>query len=95
MELTLACMVSVEIVHCSLLKLNMQSAQYLQLSGIIDDHTNLCVVAFSISAAGATLIPHCLLKTSGVVFECCSADKKARGCLVLVGLFGGSGTVSM
>ena len=73
----------------------MQSAQYLQLSGIIADRTRFCVVAFSVSAACATLIPHCSLKSSGVVCECRSADKKTCGCLVLIGLFGGSGTVSM
>ena len=95
MELTLSCMVSVEIVQCSILTLNMRSARYLQLSGIISDHKSLYVVAFSIRDACATLIPHHLIKYYGVVFKCCSTDKKARGCLMLVGLFGGSGTVSM
>ena len=73
----------------------MRSAQYLQLSDIIDDHTSLCVADFSFSAACTTLIPHSLLKSSGVVFGCRSVDKKDRGCLMLVGLFCGSGTVSM
>ena len=73
----------------------MQSARYLRLSGIISDHTSFCVVALSVSAACATLIPHRLLKYYGVLFECRSADKKARGCMMSVGLFGDSGTVSM
>ena len=88
-------MVPVTIVHCSILTLNMQSNRYLRLSDIIDDHTSLCVADFSFSAACTTLIPHSLLKSSGVVFECRSADKKARGFLMSVGFFGGSGTVSM
>ena len=95
MELNLACMVYVTIVHCSLLKLNMQSARCLQLSGIIKNCTSFCVVTFSVSAACATLITHSSLTYFGVVFKCRSADKKARGCLMSVGLFGGSGTVSM
>ena len=95
MKLTLACMVSATIVHFSILILNMQSAQYLQLSGIIADCTSFCVVDFSVSAACTTLIPDCSLKYSGVVFECSSDDNKSRGCLMLVGFFGGSGTVSM
>ena len=71
------------------------SARYLRLSGIIANHTSFYVVAFSVSAACAALIPHCLLQYSSVVFKCCSADKKARGFLMLVRFFGGSGTVSM
>ena len=86
---------SVEIVHCSILKLNMRSAQYLRLSGIIANRTNLCVVVFSVSTDCTTLIPHRLLKFSGVVFECCSDDKKSRGCLMSFRLYGGSGMVSM
>ena len=73
----------------------MLSARYLQLSGIIVDHTSVFVVDFSVSAACATLIPHHFLKYYGVVFECRSVDKKYCGCLMLVGFFGGSGTVSM
>ena len=95
MELTLAWMVSVTIVHCSLLKLNMWSAWYLRLNGIITDCTSFCVIDFSVSDAWATLIPHCLLKSHGVVFECCSSDNKSHGCLMPFGFFGGSGTVSM
>ena len=95
MELALACMVSIVIVHCSILTLNMRSTRYLRLSGIIADCTSFCVVAFIVSAACATLFHHSSLKYSVVVFECCSADKKACGCLISVGLFCGSGTVSM
>ena len=95
MELTFSCMVSVAIVNFSILTLNMRSARYLQFSGIISNHTSFCVVAFRVSATCATLIPHCLIKSSGVVFECPSTDKKSCGCLMPVGLFGGSGTVSM
>ena len=62
---------------------------------IIANCTNLYVVSFSISAACATIIPHCSLKSSGVVFECRSADNKACGCLMSVGFFRGFGTVSM
>ena len=91
----MACIVSVAIVHCSLFTLNMRSAWYLQLSGIIYDRTSFCVVAFSITAACATLIPHFLLKYSSVMFVCCYADKKALSCLVSVGFFGGSATISM
>ena len=86
-------MVSVAIIYCSLFTLNMWSARYMWLSGIIVDRTSFCVVAFSNSAACETLIPHRLLKPFGVVFKCLSADKKARGCLLLVGSFGGYGTV--
>ena len=95
MKLTVACMVSATILHCSILTLNMQSARYLWLSGIISDCTSFYVVAFSVSSVCATLIPLIFLKSYGVMFECRSADNKACGCLVLVGLFGGSGTVSM
>ena len=95
MDLNLACMVSVKIVHCTTLTLNMWSSQYLQLSGIISDCTSFCVVAFSVSAACATLIPHRSLKPSCAVFKCRYADKKTCGCLMLVVFFGGSGTVSM
>ena len=93
--MNLACMVFVTILHCSILTLNIRSTRYLRLSGIISDLTSFCVVAFSVSAAFATLIHHHLLKSSGVVFECRSADKKACGCLMMVWLFGSSGTVSM
>ena len=95
MELTLECMVPVVSIHCSLMTLNIRSDRYLRLSGIIADCTSLCVVALSASAIFTTLIPHCLFKSSCVVFECRSADKKDRGCLMLVVLFGGSGMVSM
>ena len=95
MELTLACMVYVKIVHYNLLTLNMKSARYLQLSGIISNCTSFCVVDFSVSATCATLIPHRLLKSSDVVFKCRSSDKKSRGCLMLVICFGGFGTLSM
>ena len=88
-------MVSVAILHCIILTLNMRSNQYLRPSGVIADHTSFCVVAFSVSVDCETMIPHRSLKSSGVVFECRSADKKARGYLLSVGLFGGSGTVSM
>ena len=91
----LACMVSIAIVQCILLILNMQSSWYLRLIGTIFDRTNFCVIAFSVSAACATLILHRSLKSAGVVFECCSSDKKSRGCLMSVRFFGGSGTVSM
>ena len=95
MELTLACMVSVAIVHCILFTLNIQSAQYLRLSCIIVYRTSFCVVAFSVSAAFVKLIPHSFLKSYGFVFECSSADNKYRCFLTLVGFFGGSGTVSI
>ena len=95
MELTLACIVSVTIIHCSLLTLNMWSARYLRLSKIISNCTSFCVVAFSVSAACATLIPHCSCKSYSVVFECQSADKKSCGCMMSIGFFGGSGTVAM
>ena len=95
MELTLVCMVYVTIVHFSLLTLNMQSARYLRLSGIIADCTSFCVVAFSVIDTCATLINYCSLKSSGVVIECRSADKKACVCLMSVRIFGCSGTVSM
>ena len=95
MELNLACMVSVAILHCSLLPLNMKSARYLRLSGIIADHTSFCVVSFKVSADCAPLIPNLSLKSYSVVFECCYDDKKSRDCLMSVGIFGGSGTVSM
>ena len=75
MDLTLVCTVYVAIVHCSLLTLNMQSVQYLRLSGIISNHKNLSVVVFSVSAACASLIPHHSPKSSGVVFKCRSSDK--------------------
>ena len=88
-------MVSVKIVHCSLLTLNRQYARYLRLGGIIAYHRSFCVVDFSVSDYCETLIPHIFLKSSGVVLECWYADKKARGCLMSVRLFGGSGTVSM
>ena len=94
MVLNLDFMVSVAILHCSILTLNIRSARYLRLSGIIANHTSFCVVDFRVSASCATLNYHCSLKSSGVVFDCRSADKKALGCLVLVGLFGGSVTVS-
>ena len=81
--------------HCSIFTLNMRSARYLRLSGIIANCTSFCVVDFSVNAACAALTPHHLLKSSGVVFEYCSVDKKARGCLISVGYFGGSGTVFM
>ena len=88
-------MVSVR--NCKLLFLDIKiwSAQYLRLSGIIANHTSFCVVDFYVSAACATLITHHSLKYSGVVFECHSTDNKSRGCLMSVGFFGGSGTVSM
>ena len=95
MELTFSCMVSVAIVNFSILTLNMRSARYLQFSGIIASHTSFCVVSFRVSAACATIIPHCSLKSSGVVFECRSADNKACGCLMSVGFFGGSVMVSI
>ena len=82
-------------VHYSFLTLNMQSAKYLRMSSIIIDCTSFYVVAFSVSAACATLIPHHSFKYYGVVFKRRSDDKKGRGCLMLVGLFGVSGTVSM
>ena len=63
----------------------MRSAQYMRLSGIIANRTSFCVVALIVSAACATLIPHRLLKYYGVLFECRSADKKARGCMMSVG----------
>ena len=93
MELTLVCVVSVAIIHCIILILDMQSAQYLRLSGIIANQKSFCVVAFSVSAACKTLIPHRLLKYSIVVFDFSSYDKKACSCLMSVGLFGGYGTV--
>ena len=83
------------IVHCSLLTFTMQSARYLRLSSIFDGCTSFCVVSFRDSADCATLTPHRSLKSFGVVFGCRSADKKAHGCLMLVGLFGESCTVSM
>ena len=95
MELTLACMVYVKIVHYNLLTLNMKSARYLQLGGIIANRTSFCVVSLSFSAAFATLIPHFSLKYSDVVFKCRSVDKKACGCLMSVRLFGGYGTLLM
>ena len=67
----------------------------MRLIGIIADRTSFCFVAFSVSAARAKRIPHRWLKSSGVVFKFCYDDKKARGCMMLVGLFGGSGTVVM
>ena len=81
--------------HCSLLTLNMLSARYLQLSGLISNHRSCCVVAFSVSDACSTLIPHHLLRYSAVVFECSSSDKKASVFLVSVELFCGYSTVSM
>ena len=95
MELDLACMISVTIVHCSIFTLNMWSAQYLQLSGIISNRTSFCVVAFSFIAYCATLIPRHLLNSSGLLFKCRSDDNKYCGCLMSVGLSGGSGTVSI
>ena len=95
MELTFACMLSVAIVHCSLLTLNIWSTQYLRLSVIITDHTSFFVVDFIISADCATLIPHHSLKSSGAVLKFCSADKRAHGCLISVRFFGGYGTISM
>ena len=70
MELALECMVSITILHCSILTLNIQSARYLRLSGIMADYTRFFVVAFSVSAARVTLIPNRLLKSSAVVFKC-------------------------
>ena len=62
---------------------------------MISDRTSFYDVALSVSAACTTLIPHLLLKSSGIVFECRSFDKKYRGCLISVGFFGGSSMVSM
>ena len=82
MKLNFACMVSVAIIHCSLLTLNMRSSRYLQLSGKISDRMSFCAVDFSVIAARATLIPYRLLKSSSVVFKCFSADQKDCGCLM-------------
>ena len=43
------------------------------------DLRSFLVVAFSVNAACATLSPHLSLKSSGVVFECRSLDRKIFG----------------
>ena len=62
-------MVSVDIMPCTLLTPNMQSAQYLLASGMNLDLTNFWVVALRVSVACAKLSPHLSLRSSGVVLE--------------------------
>ena len=63
-------MVSFDIIPCTHLKSNMQSARYLVASGMTADLTNFWVIALSLIVACAKLSPHLSLRSSGVVLEC-------------------------
>ena len=72
-------MVSVDIMLCTCLTPNMQSAWYLLASGMTADFTNFWVVALRVSLACAKLSPHLSLRSSSGVLECRLDDKNVLG----------------
>ena len=76
------------IIHCisshftsHVVSMNIRSTLYLCAKVIIANLTNFLVVAFSVKAFWAKLIPHVFLRFSGVFCECLSLYMKVlRGC---------------
>ena len=71
--------VSVAKVPSSRFTENIRSVRYLLASGINADRIRRRVVALSVRDACATLSPHLSLRSSGVVLECLSLDRKVCG----------------
>ena len=72
-------MVSVDIMPCTCLTSNMQSARYLLASGMTADLTNFWVIALRVSVDCAKLSPHLFLRSSGVVLEWRLDNKNVLG----------------